>query len=248
MSRLKETLTEAYHTIRCAGGWAFLAAETTAFATPAVAFSLLNDNGKTSHKVGRAWARFNLRIMNADIHVSGLEKLSPGQPYVVMTNHQSHLDVWVVTAVLPLQLRWVMKQELRRIPVFGYACERMGHIYVKRGVSESAKASMKEAARKIAEGTSVVFFPEGTRSRTGELGPFKTGGFRLAIQADAPILPIGISGTRKMLAPDTWKFYSGRVQVNIADPIAVDGLTLDDLDHLMEKTRKAIRAELSGTG
>lgn len=221
-----------------------MALDTIAFGIPCVALTLRNDEGRSAYRVGKAWARFNLWAMDARIETRGLCHVDPEGSYVVMCNHVSHLDVWSVMAVLPLQLRWVMKHELRRIPLLGYACQRMGQIYVMRGFTTEAKASMELAARRIREGSSVVFFPEGTRSRTGDLGTFKTGGFRLAIASGAPILPMSVSGTSRMLPADGWRYRAGDIHITIGEPIPTMGLDIEDMPKLMETTRKAILAGL----
>jgi 1-acyl-sn-glycerol-3-phosphate acyltransferase len=241
---IRDKIYDAFHTAQAVAEWFVFAANTSVLGSTAIAVSLLGKGGNLTHHVGRFWGRVNLAFFRGRLQVTGREKLVPDQPYVIMSNHQSHIDILTVYTALPLQIRWVMKQELRKMPIFGYACERMGHIYVQRGNSESARASMAAAARRIAKGTSVVFFPEGTRSRTGRIGRFKTGGFRLAIEAGVPILPVSIWGTRHMLPPNEWKVRSGPIRVTISDPIPTDGLVLEDMADLMARTRKAILAGL----
>jgi len=227
---------------RSAAGWGIVALDTAALGVAVIATSVLPDGSRRSYAIGRFWSDANLRILGADLRVHGLDRFDPGRPFVVMANHQSHLDTWAVLAAFPMRLSYVMKQELRRIPVFGYGCERLGMVYVERGNRESAGRSMAEAARKIATGTSVVFYPEGTRSRDGRLGKFKTGGFRLAVEAGVPILPVSIAGTRALLPADSWRFQAGRIDLTIGEPIPTAGLTPNDLDDLIERTRAAILA------
>ncbi|NMC68738.1 MAG: 1-acyl-sn-glycerol-3-phosphate acyltransferase [Myxococcales bacterium] len=229
---------------KVAAGWGILALDTTALGVAAIALSALPGGSERAYAVGRFWSLLNLRILGAELRVHGRERLVPGRPYVVMANHQSHLDTWAVIAALPMRLSYVMKQELRSIPIFGYGCERLGMVYVERGNRESARRSMAEAARKVAAGTSVVFYPEGTRSRDGRLGTFKTGGFRLALEAGVPILPLSIAGTRALFPADDWRFRAGRIDVTIGEPIPCAGRPAADLERLVAQTRAAILAAL----
>lgn len=229
---------------RSLGSWCLLCLDTTILGTSVIAMSFWDRDGFLSDHVGRFWSRFNLRVLGIDVEVEGLENLDPGSSYVMMVNHSSLLDIWIIYDVLPRQIRWVMKSELRKIPVFGYACGKMGHIYVERGNTSSARASMKEAARKVAEGASVVFFPEGTRSDGMNLLPFKKGGFRLAIEAGVPIAPVVIKGTADLMPSGDWVYRKGTVRARVLKPIEHEGSTSRDLQVLIDKTRKAMESSL----
>lgn len=244
MSTGKERLIELARTVRCAAGWTRCAASTVVLGTGCIGTSFFDPGGRRAYRIGKAWAELNMFLMHCPVTTIGREHVEPGQPYVVMSNHRSHVDIWASFLALPLQLRWVMKSELRQIPVFGLACERMGHVYVERGNRADAQASMAEAARRIRAGTSVFFFPEGTRSLDGTMLPFKKGGFRLAVEAQAPILPVSIFGTELILPAKQWKFRAGPVTVAINAPIETAGSTADDLPALMERTRSAIEEGL----
>ncbi len=236
----KDTVNLALHSARGATAWGVTASNTAALASAAIGLSVVDPGGFKTYHLGRFWSRLNLRLLRSTLTVVGRKHVSRGQPYVAMVNHNSHVDIWAVYAALPLSIRWVMKQELRRIPIFGYCCERMGHLYVERGNSDSARRSMQQAAASIAAGTTVVFFPEGTRSRDGELRSFKTGGFRLALQAQVPVLPVGIHGTREMLPAGEWRPRRGHIRVAIQPPIEMQGRNIESLQQLMDQTRAAI--------
>jgi 1-acyl-sn-glycerol-3-phosphate acyltransferase len=229
-------------TAKLAAGWGLLMTDTTVLGSALLAATALPGGQDSAYRIGRFWCRLNLWVLGTDLHLSGYEHIAPRRPYVVMVNHQSHLDTWVLTVALNRRLRYVMKAELRYVPFLGPGCARLGMIFVERGKRASAIRSMQEAARKVAAGATVVFYPEGTRSADGRLGPFKTGGFRLAIAAGVEILPVSIWGTRHMFPPGSWRFRSGRVDVNIGRPIPTSGLqeTEQDLDKLMQRTRGAI--------
>lgn len=239
-----ENFLEPIRSLRSAMAWGLTAGNTAVLGSAAIGLSAVDPGGDRTYHLGRFWSRLNLRMIRTSLTVVGAEHVVPGAPYVAMVNHNSHVDIWAVYAALPLQIRWVMKQELRRIPIFGFACDRMGHLYVQRGNSESARASMARAAEAISRGTTVVFFPEGTRSPDGQLGRFKTGGFRLALQAQVPILPVTIQGTRAVLPPREWRHRSGRIRVAISPPIATAGRADGELADLMRETRGAIEGAL----
>ena len=195
--------------------------------------------------IGRFWSWMNLGLSGTRVWVKGMKKIDRHRRYIVMSNHQSHYDVWALIAYMPLQLRWVMKIELRSIPVFGLGCEKLGMIYVDRGDSQRAHESLESAKDKIRAGASVVFFPEGTRSPDGSIQEFKKGGFVMALATETPILPITINGSRYALPKGMPLLMKpGKIQIIIHDPIEVGGLTYEDRDALMGRVREVIEKDL----
>tara|TARA_B100001964_G_C14224052_1_gene596748 strand:- start:1735 stop:2286 length:552 start_codon:yes stop_codon:yes gene_type:complete len=179
------------------------------------------------------------------IDVEGRHQVAPDQSYIIVANHQSLLDIFVVYGFTGLNIRWVMKKELRSIPIFGLACERMGHIIVDRSDTKAAVESINKARGKIKNGVSVVFFAEGTRSRKGEVKQFRKGAFRLAQELGLPILPISIHDTNKVLPSDTLDWAPGRVKLKLHEPIPTKGLDLEDIDAIGEQTRQVIGKALA---
>jgi 1-acyl-sn-glycerol-3-phosphate acyltransferase len=139
-----------------------------------------------------------------------------------------------------MQLRWVIKIELRKIPIFGLSCERTGNIFIDRENSREAQQSLKAAGEKIRKGTSVIIFPEGTRSPDGNLQTFKKGGFVIALEAGAPILPVTVVGGRKLLPKKSLKILPGRMKLIIHEPIPMDGYTNETKEKLMQRVRNVI--------
>jgi len=137
-----------------------------------------------------------------------------------------------------------MKKELRNVPALGVACEKLEHIYIDRSDKAMALKSLNDAKKIIRNGTSVIFFPEGTRSRTGQMGEFKKGAFIMAIDMGIPILPITITGTDKILPPGTINLMPGRAVMTIHPPISVEGYTLENITDLMGKVRSVIQEGL----
>ncbi|MDX9786640.1 MAG: lysophospholipid acyltransferase family protein [Desulfobacterales bacterium] len=221
----------------------FLGLTTLIFGAAAIALSFFSKRfaGKWC---GMLWARSNIYATPAQITVRGRGHLDALRAYVIVANHQSLFDIFVVYGWLGMDLRWIMKKELRKVPVLGLACEKVGHIIVDRSNTEAALASINAAKENITGGTSIVFFPEGTRSRNGRLGAFKKGAFRLALDLGLPILPISISGTKNILPPDGLNLMPGRVTLTIHPPIDLSEYSIENLPELMERTRNAIESAL----
>jgi 1-acyl-sn-glycerol-3-phosphate acyltransferase len=163
--------------------------------------------------------------------------------YVVIANHESQADPFLLS-FLPFDMRWVAKEELFRPPLTGWAMRFGGDIPLRRGEGESVREMMKECERALAAGISVMMFPEGTRSKDGELLPFRDGAFRLAITAGVPILPIALAGTRQMRPKHSKWFGKAHACAKILEPIPTAGLGPDDVAALRERSRDAIGAVL----
>lgn len=197
---------------------------------------------KFSDFITRTWMGSIFRLTGVT-NPPELEGQLPGAgPYIVMCNHQSHLDVALLIWKVKLKLRFVAKRELLFVPVFGFTMWVLGHITVDRRNRERAIESLERAAEKIRGGTSVLVFPEGTRNNgpDHDLLPFKKGGFMLAIQSGVPILPCAIAGTARRFPKGSPKATPGPVCFRFGDPIPTDGLGPDDRDQLMARVRAEI--------
>jgi 1-acyl-sn-glycerol-3-phosphate acyltransferase len=195
--------------------------------------------------IARAWSRMLLRIAGVRVHLEGLEHISPSGAYVFVVNHVSYMDTPVVFANVPVQFRFLAKKELFRIPGIGTHLTRAGHIPVPL----EAKAFLKtltEAGRLVRErGISVLVFPEGGRSETGELQEFKDGAAYLAIKAGVPVVPLGLIGMFDILRMHSVHIRSGQVTLRVGEPIPTAGMTLADRGRLTQMLRDRV-AELSG--
>jgi 1-acyl-sn-glycerol-3-phosphate acyltransferase len=180
---------------------------------------------------------------------SGTLPVDPRRPFVVVSNHESFADILLISH-LPWEMKWLSKAELFRIPIMGWMMWLVGDIPVKRGFGPSALEAMERCREALRRRVSVMIFPEGTRSRTSELLPFKDGAFRLAIEASVPILPLAVSGTRNALPKHDWRFGRSVAEVRVLQPIETAGLTLDDVPALKSRVRELIvqtRDALTGT-
>lgn len=201
---------------------------TAAYAFPAMALATLSafakDLGPSMTRIARGWARTVLGACGVRVVAEDFDRPLPDQAYLVVSNHTSHFDVLAIYSQFPRDLFAVAKRELGYIPLFGWALRAGAAVMIDRGDRHKAKASIDKAAVAIREGRSVLMFPEGTRSRTLELGPFKKGPFHLALAAQVPVLPVAVVGAGDVLRPGDWRIHSGRaITVRMGRPISVEG-------------------------
>lgn len=198
-----------------------------------------------SRVIGANWARIVALVIPMKVNVIGRDFIDPDQSYVVVSNHQSNIDIIVLYGFLGIDFRWVMKQELRSVMGLGAACATLGHIYIDRSNHEAAVGSINEARERITGGTSVIFFPEGTRSEDGRLKRFKKGAFRFAIDTGLPILPITVDGACDVLPARRFDLRPGRARLVIHEPIAMDDLVAADVPVLSNRVKEIIGSALS---
>ena len=198
-----------------------------------------------SRYIAANWGRLICWMTPVWVTVEGAENADPGRTYVVACNHQSQYDIFLVYGWLKLDLKWVLKAELRRVPGVGIGCEKAGHIFVERGNTEQTRKSISDALERVGDGVGVLFFVEGTRSQNGKLRPFKKGAFRVATSQNLPVLPVTIIGTRDIQKPKSMMIFPGKVRMVIHPAIEVDGGEgAADIRELMTKTRAAIVSAL----
>ena len=221
-------------------GW--IVAATFVFGLVAIATSFFSRNGDAVHHVARMWGRSILWVSGIRTLTRGFTDPMRHQSCIYMTNHQSNFDIPVLYGALPVQFRWLAKAELFRIPVFGRGMRGAGYISIDRSNRQSAFKSLDQAAESIRHGTSVMIFPEGTRSRDGGLLPFKKGGFVMAVDAGVPIVPVVISGTHDIMPKGALLIRRRSVDVHVGAPIKTAEFTRQTKDALMAKVRDAMLA------
>lgn len=195
--------------------------------------------------VARPWGKIILWITPVRMVIKGREHIQSDQSYVVVANHQSTYDILAVYGHLPLDFKWVMKIELRRIPFVGFACEKMGHIYVNRSNRQASIEAMNEAKAKLVHGTSVFFFPEGTRSNGATLKPFKKGAFRMARDLDLPVLPLSISGADRVMPTGSLKILPGTITMTFHPPISAESVTQGDLGGIAKQAQETVASAIN---
>lgn len=215
-------------------------AVTAFFSFWSIVFSFFANAENNVHKVANIWGKILLMICNTKVQVIGKENILQGKPQVFMANHQSDFDILITLAYVPGQFRWIAKKELFAIPVFGRAMKGAGYIEIDRQNHEKALLSLDQAALRIREGKSVMTFPEGTRSRDGEIKAFKQGTFYLAIQSGVPIVPISIIGSGDIMPKGSLKIKPGKIKLVIDKPIDVKGYTLENRQELIDRIRQII--------
>jgi len=213
----------------------------TAFmGTLSLAGSLFDSRGRWQHACARFWSRLILKTSGVQVRVEGLEHVDPHAPAIFCVNHQSSMDIPVLLVSLPFQFRFLAKRSLFRYPFLGWHLRRSGHVAVYRDRPGEARKSLEEAVRKIREGYPVVVFPEGGRSRTGEILPFKAGAFHLAVRSGVRVVPITLNGTMAVLKPDTVHIRPGRVEMVVHAAVPTAGLASEDVRELAARVRNQV--------
>jgi 1-acyl-sn-glycerol-3-phosphate acyltransferases len=205
-----------------------------------VVFSIFPDADNKIHTVANLWAKILLLMCNTKVTVIGKENLLHGKPQIFMANHQSDFDILISLAYIPVQFRWIAKKELFNIPIFGTAMKSAGYIEIDRNNREKALQSIDEAAFRIRNGKSIMTFPEGTRSRDGEIKSFKQGAFHLAIKSGVPIVPVSIIGSGRIMPKRSVRIKPGQIKLVIGEPIEVKSFDIENRHELIEKVRNAI--------
>ncbi|UCG88816.1 MAG: 1-acyl-sn-glycerol-3-phosphate acyltransferase [Gemmatimonadota bacterium] len=199
-----------------------------------------NRPGGLYDRTGRVWARLLLKVAGVKVGTEGFANIPRDQLVVYVSNHQSFFDILALLAVLPDTFRFVAKKELAKIPVFGRALRAAGHIYIDRQRRQAAFESYERAAAVIQGGTSAMVFVEGTRSRTGELLPFKKGPFVLAVAAQVPIVPVYCAHTFHILPKGHFRIRPRPVTLYFGEPIPTAGLDYEDRTRLLNQARSVI--------
>jgi 1-acyl-sn-glycerol-3-phosphate acyltransferase len=212
--------------------------------TPVVAlvFALTAPFDKGRYAAGRAFRLVGVTAMRLNglwnFHVRG-SLADPRRPYVVVANHESYADVFLISC-FPWEMKWLSKDTMFKIPCMGWMMHMAGDIQLVRGDRDSTINAIAQCRDRLAKKVSVMIFPEGTRSKTQEMLPFKDGAFRLAIESGAPILPIAVAGTRHAMAKGTFRFLRAKALAQVLDPIETSHMTLSDIPTLKAMARERI--------
>jgi 1-acyl-sn-glycerol-3-phosphate acyltransferase len=220
--------------------WAALA--TVVLFVPVTLAALLSSTGNLAFSLSKVWARIMLAATNVRPVIRGREKITPGRSYVIVSNHQSEFDILAIVTTLGIQYRWVIKKELRRVPLFGYALYASRNVFIDRRDRGQAVKGISEGVRRLPKGVSVLFFAEGTRSADGSIGQFKKGGFYVALEMGLPILPVTVNGSRRVLPKKSLVFTPGPIEVVVGDPIETGGYTRENIQELVDRARDVITA------
>jgi 1-acyl-sn-glycerol-3-phosphate acyltransferase len=226
--------------LRSLAAWTVIALATAIFGIPSIFAAFIPPRGDWYLLFARGWARTLLVATGVRLTVSGREKAQAAGPCIYFANHESFYDILVLFAVLPGRVRFLAKQSLFWIPVLGWSMWAAGFIPIDRENRRKAAASLDRAAARLRGGKSVIVFPEQTRTRTGQMLPFKKGGVRMALKTKLPIVPIGIAGTFPIVQKGSFFLTPGPAAVAIGDPIATAGRTVADRNAILAECREAI--------
>jgi 1-acyl-sn-glycerol-3-phosphate acyltransferase len=202
--------------------------------------SFFDRDGRIQHGFARLWSRLILGTIGAQVQVEGLEKIDAGKAHIYVVNHLSALDIPVLYKHLPFQFRILAKKELFRYPFLGWHLRRSGQIPVDQENVRSSVRSIGRAVKSLQSNMPIVIFPEGGRSEDGQLQPFMSGAFYLAIKAQVDIVPMALAGTFEMLPINSYHIQPRPVCLRIGYPISTTGLNIRDIDALAQKTREAM--------
>ena len=225
--------------LRTAG--CFLA--TLVMAVSAICIVPFDRSGRLFHRNSRLWAKMLVAIAGLRVRVRGLDRVPLPGRYVYVSNHASALDIPVILAALPDEIRIVYKKELERVPVFGWGLRIGPYVGIDRGRGMEAMKSLENAAAKIRSGASALLYAEGTRTTDGKLQQFKRGAFNLAVKAGVPVVPLTVNGSYAILPKDSLAIHPGDVEVVLSPPIAIAGTGKEAEVRLMENVHAAIAAE-----
>ncbi len=225
---------------------AFMTLFTILYAPAIMVLTLFDKGGRLVHfKIAVPWAKGILKVCGLKVKVKGLENIDPTKSHIYMTNHQSFLDIFGLLASIPVDFKFIVKQELMRVPILGYNMRRAGYIGIERAEPRKAVASMKAAAGRISNGASVLIFPEGTRSSDGKLLPFKKGGFNLALKSRCDIMPVTISGSSLLAPKGSLRIKKGAFHIHFGKPISVKAYTKRNIAELMDCVKEAISGQMT---
>ncbi|MCG8343248.1 MAG: 1-acyl-sn-glycerol-3-phosphate acyltransferase [Chlorobiales bacterium] len=195
----------------------------------ALLVNIADPSGDRFHRMAAWWGRFCAKLMGITVEVVGEQHYNPKEHYLTVSNHAGMADIPLILGSIHLNMRFVAKEELGKIPIFGWAIKQAGYVMIKRGQSKEALKSLLSAAEVLKSGRSVHIFPEGTRSATGDLQPFKRGAFMITQNAHAPILPVTIIGSNRVTPKKSLTIRKATVKLVIGEPIETKGRNAQEL-------------------
>ena len=226
-----------YHTLRF---WVVITTLTTVLGTLSILLGVFDRSGNQSHKVASLWSRLICRWNGIRVKITGAENVLTDQPQIFIANHQGYYDIFALTGYLVVQLRWVSKASLFRVPFLGWAMSAAGYIPVKRNNRKQSYQAFLNTLEAIKAGSSIVVFPEGTRSDDGIIGDFKKGSQLLAQRAGIPMVPVTIIGTRNIIRKGSMIIHPGPVKIIISPRVTLDKNNIKKGDEILQAIRSTI--------
>jgi len=211
--------------------------DTIVFAILSSILGLIDPYSKASNWSIRSWSRIILWISGIKLTVEGLENVDATKPYIFLMNHIGMYDIPAAFIAIPQTGRFIAKKELFKIPILSTGMKLAGILKIDRGNSSEARKTLDKAVETIKNGCSVIIFPEGTRSKTNEIQPFKKGGFIMAIQGKIPILPVVISGTQYIVPKGSGLVKTGKIKIKLMPEISTHSYTYAKRNELLKEVR-----------
>lgn len=225
--------------------YAFIALYILLVGPAALIWVLLTRGTRHIYVLGRFCVRVSGAIAGIRVDIEGLDKISQGETYLFLSNHQGNADGPVLLHAIPRDWKALVKYEMMRLPVLSVIMRYAKFVPIERRNPQQARTAINNGAAMLSQGFSFITFPEGTRSRDGQLGTFKKGAFIMAIKAQVPVVPVTLDGSGDVQPPGRYKMNPGTIRVVFHDPIPTRGMEIEDRNRLMEMTRSAIASRLS---
>jgi 1-acyl-sn-glycerol-3-phosphate acyltransferase len=237
---------DMYTMIRSIFIWVFIGIiNTFIWALIGIFLSIFSASGKIVHfYCAVPWSKIILWGSGVRVKISGLDAIQKEKTYIYIPNHLSFFDIFALLAYLPVDFKFILKESLMQIPIFGWAMRRAKYISIDRSSAAKAKSTFKQAVDRIRSGASIVIFAEGTRSKNGHLQPLKRGAFYLAIESGTPIVPIAIKGTNKIMPKGSFKLKKGSITIQLGSPIETIHYKSRNMPDLIEKVTVCLKSML----
>lgn len=227
----------AYHTTKF---WILIILLSIVLGTLSVLVRLFDSSSNLSHKVSSLWGRWLCTLNGIQVDVEGLEHIQQDQAQILIANHQGFFDIFALSGFLPLQIRWMAKSSLFKIPFVGWSITASGYIPVDRSNRKKSYQAFLTTIEKLKAGNSIVIFPEGTRSEDGTIGPFKKGSLLLSVRSGAPLVPVTLLGTGSIIKKGSCIIKPGRVQIVISPPLSSQAVKDDKEENVLRTLRDII--------
>ena len=227
----------AYHTTKF---WIIIILLSLVLGTLSVLARLVDSSNNLSHRVSSLWGHWLCVLNGIRVDVEGLEHINPNHAQIFVANHQGFFDIFALNGFLPVQLRWVAKSSLFKIPFVGWSMSASGYIPVERGNRKKSYQAFLATIEKLKGGNSIVIFPEGTRSEDGTIGPFKKGGPLLSVRSGAPLVPVTLLGTGNIIKKGSGVIKPGRIHIVISPPIPSEAIKEDKEENILRTLRDTI--------
>jgi 1-acyl-sn-glycerol-3-phosphate acyltransferase len=232
--------------IRSIAIWAIGLTVTLGWTIVVAVYAALSASSEQIHfKCAAPWSRALLKISGVKVYTEGIDRIEAATAYVYIPNHTSFFDIFSLLAYLPINFKFILKEELMSLPFLSWAMRKAGYISISRFSPAKARKSIRDAIDMIKKGTSLVIFAEGTRSHDGNLQPLKRGAFQLAMASGAAIVPVAIKGSNRVMAKGSYKIQSGTIRITVAEPIPTKNFKKQQMPALIGSVTESLQALLT---